>query len=381
MSEIFEYEITEKGAIITKLVQCVYKVEVPEEIEGVPVVGIGRHAFAQHQGTLLEITLPDSLETIGEYAFAGCSRLLSVSLPEGLTSIERYAFSDCSSLIEVHLPDSVHTIGDAVFWRCIRLRKANIPNGIEELRREMFYQCSNLCEVVLPEGLQSIGQFAFNQCEILSEIILPESLRVIDMAAFLGCARLADITFPEGLRYLGGSAFRRCESLTKVSLPKSLTHIGPNVFDSCEALVEIEQDGETLAVQCIDGYCTETLRTRKLGEAEVSQVRIFGDERPLWVAKILEYYAHGETSREAVEDCQFKVRQGELDLEEEILRIRQEDKVTVEDYRLLTGACREGCRRFLESTGVTRKSLSVHEAIELVQGQYGAERFIELLRE
>jgi hypothetical protein len=92
------------------------------------------------------ITLPNTITSIGDWAFSGCSTLTSVSLPAA-ASIGDWAFSGCDALTSVSLP-AAETIGG-----------------------EAFSGCSALTSVSLPAAA-SIGQSAFSGCDALTSIIL-----------------------------------------------------------------------------------------------------------------------------------------------------------------------------------------------------------------
>jgi hypothetical protein len=106
---------------------------------------------------LTGISLPHSLDEVGEYAFEGCRALLSVAIPG---SIE----SDCGALTSIWLPDSLVSLGDEVFARCSGLRSARLPEGLERLGDSLFSGCTSLAKVNIPESVTSIGAGAFAGC-------------------------------------------------------------------------------------------------------------------------------------------------------------------------------------------------------------------------
>ncbi len=145
------------------------------------------------------------------------STLQSVSLPETITSIGNYAFRDCSGLASITIPDSVTTIGS-----------------------QAFYNCSGLTgDLVIPAGVTSIGSYAFYNCSDLTGITIPDSVTTIDLSAFQNCRGLTSITIPEGVTTIGQSAFEDCSSLTSITLPSSLESIGDHAFDGCRGLTSI----------------------------------------------------------------------------------------------------------------------------------------------
>ena len=93
------------------------------------------------------ITIPNYVTSIGDYAFAGCSSLTSVTIPNYVTSIGDYAFFGCSSLTSVTIPDGVTSIGDYVFYNCRNLASVTIPDGVTSIGNYAFYNCRNLTSV------------------------------------------------------------------------------------------------------------------------------------------------------------------------------------------------------------------------------------------
>jgi hypothetical protein len=97
---------------------------VPDEINGLPVIGIGEGVFRE----IKQVTLPASLKYIGERAFRG-SPLTSIVIPEGVTDIGNEAFSNCAKLVSVALPESLKRTGHSVFKECASLVDVTIPPG------------------------------------------------------------------------------------------------------------------------------------------------------------------------------------------------------------------------------------------------------------
>ncbi|MBR4552314.1 MAG: leucine-rich repeat domain-containing protein, partial [Bacteroidaceae bacterium] len=93
------------------------------------------------------ITIPSSVTSIGEYAFAGCTSLTSITIPSSVTSIEDYAFAGCTGLTSITIPSSVTSIGDYA-----------------------FFDCYSLTSITIPESVTSIGDYAFSYCTGLTSI-------------------------------------------------------------------------------------------------------------------------------------------------------------------------------------------------------------------
>jgi len=123
-------------------------------------------------GAKISVTIPNSVTSIGNYAFYGCSNLTSVTIPNSVTSIGNYAFYGCSSLTSVTIPNSVTSIGLEAFAYCSSLASVTIPNSVTSIGNYAFYGCSNLTSVTIPNSVTSIGYDAFYGCDNLKSIYM-----------------------------------------------------------------------------------------------------------------------------------------------------------------------------------------------------------------
>ena len=157
-------------ALITRYMGTDTELEVPAEIDGYKVTGIGSYAFSYCEG-VKNIILPEGVKRIEDYAFLGCDSVESITLPEGVESIGKGAFRRCISLKNITLPEGITSIEEGVFWAC------------------------DLENITLPEGVKSIGSKAFQLCKGLKNITLPEGITSIEKSVFWGCESLESITF------------------------------------------------------------------------------------------------------------------------------------------------------------------------------------------
>ena len=142
---------------------------------------------------MTSVTIGNSVTSIGERAFYGCSGLTSVTIGNSVTSIGYEAFEDCTGLTSITIPNSVTSIGDRAFLGCTGLTSVTIPNSVTSIGEEAFRNCSSLTSVTIPNSVTSIGAYAFWGCSALKNVILGSSLKVIESSAFKGCSSIETI--------------------------------------------------------------------------------------------------------------------------------------------------------------------------------------------
>ena len=183
------------------------------------------------------ITIPNSVTSIGEEAFCGCTGLTSITIPTSVTSIGDYAFCGCTGLASITIPNSVTSIGDYAFSNCTGLTSIDIPNSITSIVNRMFYGCTGLTSITIPNNITSIGGGAFSGCTGLTSITIPNSVTSIGGSAFYGCTGLTSITLPDSIGgAIGSQTFTNCTGLTSITIPKGVTSIGELAFYGCSGL-------------------------------------------------------------------------------------------------------------------------------------------------
>lgn len=157
-------------------------INIPEGVEELPST-----AFKECSA-LKSVKLPQSLKEIGQECFAGCTGLKSINLPSGLKTLGDFVFFG-SGLVEVAVPEGINTIPYSCFMECRQLAKVTIPVSVMEIGGEAFSNCVALKDIKLPEGLMSIGPCCFYNTGI-SKIEIPSSVVNINGGAFSHCSSL-----------------------------------------------------------------------------------------------------------------------------------------------------------------------------------------------
>ena len=160
-------------------------VEIPDNFDGFPVVSIGEKAF-QNKGSLVSVTIPDSVTLIGGYAFNSCSKLKSVVIGKSVETISERAFDNCESLEKIVIPDSVKKIKEYAFCLCVNLTSVDFGNSLEKIENNAFYSCSSLTSVVIPDSVKDIQYEAFSYCGSLTDFTIGKSLLSFDFSKIIG---------------------------------------------------------------------------------------------------------------------------------------------------------------------------------------------------
>lgn len=175
--------------------------------------------------------IPNTVNNIGEGAFAGCSGLTSIIIPNSVKSIENWAFQDCGGLTSVSIPNSVTIIGRGTFQNCYNLTSVTIPNSVTTIGNEAFAYCSSLTSVTIPNSITTIGRGAFMNCHGLTVVTIGNSVTSIGNSAFAGCERLVSVTIGNSITSIEDYAFFTCISLKDVyCYAEHVPNTGGSVF-------------------------------------------------------------------------------------------------------------------------------------------------------
>ena len=118
--------------------------------------------------SLKEVTLPEGLTYLGDYAFDSAAELKSITLPSTLTTIGGAAFYECTGLTDITIPSDVKTIDSMAFFGCTGLTSVTIPDKVETLRADAFKCCTQLTSINIPKSVKSMETEVFSYCTALT---------------------------------------------------------------------------------------------------------------------------------------------------------------------------------------------------------------------
>ena len=190
-----------------------------------------------------EYAIPNSVTSIGSYAFYGCTSLTSVEIPDGVTSIDWHAFSNCTNLTSIIIPNSVTSVGSYAFEYCTSLTSITIPDSVKSIGNWAFDHCKSLTSVTIGNSVTSIGSYAFNACTSLTSVTIGNCVTSIDERVFNYCTSLTSVTIGNCVTSIGERVFNYCISLKSVIIPNSVTSIGDYAFCYCDSLKDVYYTG------------------------------------------------------------------------------------------------------------------------------------------
>ena len=209
-----------------------------------------------------DITIQEGTRLIAGHALNDCELITSVSIPNTVISIGEFAFYNCKKLESIVIPNSVTQIGEHAFYFCTNLNTFTIPESVTQIGINAFkstkwfyslpdgiiykdhvllgYQGSSpKGNLNVSEGTRVIAESAMDRCEALTSITLPNSLEHIGKEAFTKCRALSSVCFGNSLKSIGYEAFSDCEQLKSITIPSTVTKIGDMAFANCTELKEV----------------------------------------------------------------------------------------------------------------------------------------------
>ena len=193
-------------------------------IDGVLISSNGNLLLMDEKtGTL---TIPDTVEEIGEGAFSNLSGLKTIIIPSTVKRIAMNAFAYNSTLENVIMQErekedgtieGVEYIGERAFQNCENLITVQMANSVKEIEYQAFYHCEKLQNITLSDNIKVLKSHTFSDCTSLTKIELPKNLEEIEVRAFFKC-NLKEITLPKNLEKMGNDVFGQNKNLSIIKI-------------------------------------------------------------------------------------------------------------------------------------------------------------------
>lgn len=193
------------------------------------VTYINKFAF-QFCNNLTSVTIPPSVTEIEKGAFNECRGLTAVHISDleawfkiefdsgaaNPISLAHHLFLNGEEVRDLIIPNSVTSIGKFAFYNCSSLTSVAISNSVTSILKSAFYNCSNLTSVTISSNLTYLGDYAFSNCHSLKSVVIPNRVITISDYAFSECYALTSATIGSGIKSIGNEAFGHCNELEDV---------------------------------------------------------------------------------------------------------------------------------------------------------------------
>ena len=243
---------------------------IPSFIDGHKLDAIDSQAFSRRE-ELKSVVISDGFNSIGEFAFDGCSGLSKVSIPDSVSYIYKGAFRDCTGLVSVSGIRIVDGWVVGITASDLSQCEITLPEGIRGIAEEGFSGGRMITAVHMPNSIKSIGLHAFDFCTSLTSVTLPALVtRMRDYfcaitnfngytsASYVGCLPIRNVTFSEGVTVLEPEIFSGFSTIASVSIPSTVAFLGRegmeyNPFSSCNKSVRVVVSPENQTYCSVDG--------------------------------------------------------------------------------------------------------------------------------
>ena len=289
---IVEYAVTGGNIYIDKSTGTVTSgdwgvtsINIPNNVDGVPVTSIGAYAF-YFNDNLSSVNIEEGVTSIGESAFCSCKNLTSINIPGSVTEIGSQAFAYCDGMsdISVSPANSVYSSFDGVLYDknqtallvfpCGKSGPCNIPSSVTSIDLATFDGRKGLTGFVVDEAnsfFSSLDGVLFSKdgTELIrcpegksGSYTIPDGVVSIGDYAFYDCKDLVTVTIPNGVSRIGSWSFGYCSSLTGLKIPASVTYIGDGAFCIFDSFLAFEVDEANPSFCSVDGVLFNKNRTK-----------------------------------------------------------------------------------------------------------------------
>ena len=222
---------------------------------GNSVTRIGDSAF-YYCTRLTSVTIPASVTSIGDNAFVYCISLTEITVDSNnitYISVDGVLFNKSKTIliqfpakktvVLYTIPESVTSIGNGAFAYCTGLTSLTIGSSVTIIGNAAFLACSKLTSLTIGSGVTSIGNAAFAYCTGLTSVSIPASVTTIGNGAFQGCSGLTSVSIPASVTSIGFAAFQGCTGVfSAYFFGDYFTESGPAFKGNLDTTIYVRSD-------------------------------------------------------------------------------------------------------------------------------------------
>ncbi len=229
-----DFIVSDDGTQLIQYIGDGGSVHIPDGIVSIDAGVFGDSTSASQ--SITDVTMPDTVTTLGSGVFQGCQQMQSIGLSSNLTAIPANTFRECASLESITIPATVTSIGSNAFYGCVSLSSVNIPAGCSSVSLDAFDECTELVALSVGAGnsyYSSVDGCLYN-ISGTRLLLVPKGKTSVDISpqattigqgAFTGCSYMTSLSVPSGITTIEADAFSG-SGIATITIASSVTSIG-----------------------------------------------------------------------------------------------------------------------------------------------------------
>ena len=232
----YSYTVSNNKAKITKYDGSSSTVNIPSKLDKYTVAEIGYQAF-ENCKEIENITIPESIEKIDEFAFSGCN-FTTVKFADNCKITEFGGFADMSNLKSINIPNNVKKINASALRNAKALKTITISSSVTEIDYCAFQNCTGISTMNIPTNVSKIDEYAFSGCNFTT-VKFADNCKITEFGGFRDMSNLKSINIPNNVKKIAAYALRNDKALKTITIPASVVEIDYCAFQNCTGLSTI----------------------------------------------------------------------------------------------------------------------------------------------